>query len=153
MVIELFNLFNILMIFEIIITVISTVLIVSVVYIEFRFKNRKIFESIKLAKLLKIMIKGENDLSALRINKCTSRSTVVISENICELHVPTKRLLELKSQVDIMEAIRRILESQDFRKSIMELFPQYLFETTPDFKNDEFILKGQRLKNIDAFAV
>lgn len=112
------------------------------IYVIYKFHGK----SIVLEKSLQQMQKNEKDIVVEKINRCVNRSTVryVNNKQNVELLIPTKRLIELTSQVDIKQKIEEKLKSSAFRSTLNGMFPEYLFESQPTFYKNTYILKGNK---------
>lgn len=116
------------------------------IYVIYKFHGKSIVKSIVLEKSLQQMQKNEKDIVVEKINRCVNRSTVryVNNKQNVELLIPTKRLIELTSQVDIKQKIEEKLKSSAFRFTLNGMFPEYLFESQPTFYKNTYILKGNK---------
>lgn len=117
-----------------------------VTYVILKFHNKSILKSIALEKSLQQIKRNERDVISDKINRCVNRSTVryINNEQNVELLIPTKRLIELTSQVEIKQRIEEKLKSTAFRSTLNSMFPEYLFESEPIFYKDMYILKGNK---------
>ena len=116
------------------------------IYVIYKFHGKSIVKSIVLEKSLQQMQKNEKDIVVEKINRCVNRSTVryVNNKQNVELLIPTKRLIELTSQVDIKQKIEEKLKSSAFRSTLNGMFPEYLFDSQPTFYKNTYILKGNK---------
>lgn len=117
-----------------------------VIYLILKFHGRSIFKSLHFASSLKKEKKKDHDLFTEHLNRCTARATVEYrnSRKTILLHIPTKRIWEATTQMDIKKKIREMLESEDFREFLSDSFPNYRFETKPKYHNNEFIIRGTK---------
>lgn len=125
------------------------VVILAVIYLLYffvKFHNKSLVKSLRLESSLKIEKRKEDDKVADHINRCISRSTVesINHGKIILLHIPTKRIYEATTQIDIKKQIRKILESEDFREVLSDQFSNYRFEAKPKYHCNEFMIKGTK---------
>lgn len=131
---------------EISICLVIFVLIVTIIYLLWKFHGKSISKSIALEKSLQQLKRNEKDVVSEKINRCVNRSTVRYFNNKknVELLIPTKRLTDVTSQIDVKQKIEEKIKSSAFRSTLNSMFPNHLFESEPIFYKDMYILKGDK---------
>lgn len=123
------------------IVVVAIMLLIWLIFQFVKFHNRAVFQSIMLENSLRVEKEKDTDKLVDHVNKCIKRSTVEFTNNkkSIVLHIPTKRLIELSTQLNVKKKIKEYLVSEDFREILDSNFPDYRFASSPKYYGKKFL--------------